>query len=125
MFRSFFCCATIVAVVNSLQMEDPAAAAIATAAAEHLARPQAHAETASWAHAASHTDSQSRSDSAGIGSFFGGKELTDEEKKKACDDIGYGKTDERPKGWTSIRSYKDQCIRANPCCVWMNIERND
>ena len=72
MFRSFFCCATIVAVVNSLQMEDPAAAA---ATAEHLARPEAHAETASWALAASHTDSHSRSDSAGL---FGGKELTDE-----------------------------------------------
>ena len=58
MFRlSVYCCAAIVGVVRSLQVEDDPAA---TAAAGHLARPEARAETASWAHAMTHT----RADSA-------------------------------------------------------------
>ena len=99
MFRSVYCCATIVAVVNSLQMEDPAATA--TAAAEHLARPEARAETASWAHSASHSDSDSRSDSAAWS-----QSSSENAQKQACEAVGFGLTANKPGGMFSFQTFE-------------------
>ena len=105
MFRSVFCCAALLSLVSSLQIEDPA-----TAAAGHLA------ETASWAQAATRSDSGAQSQSSC-------SELSEQEKKKACDDVGFGDTTARQGMMGMGGTLEDKCVAANPCCKWLKDAR--